>query len=62
MLQRVDFAYGLAGRVPLIEPVEHANIIMGPLLSAETLAALRGAGSRRDAMTLLIASPDFQRR
>jgi uncharacterized protein (DUF1800 family) len=62
MLQRVDFAYGLAGRVPLIEPVEHANIIMGPLLSAETLAAVRGAGSRRDAMTLLIASPDFQRR
>jgi uncharacterized protein (DUF1800 family) len=62
MLQRVDFAYGIAGRVPLIEPVDHAAVIMGPLLSAGTLAAMWGAGSRRDAMTLLIASPEFQRR
>ena len=62
MLQRVDFAYGLAGRVPLIDPVPHAHDILGPLLGAETLAAIKGAGSRRDAMTLLIASPEFQRR
>jgi uncharacterized protein (DUF1800 family) len=62
LLQRVDFAYGLAGRVPTIDPVEHANVILGPLLGADTLSAMKGAGSRRDAMTLLIASPEFQRR
>ena len=62
LLQRVDFAYGLAGRVPLLEPVGHAQEILGPLLGADTLSAMKGAGSRRDAMTLLIASPEFQRR
>ncbi len=62
MLQRVDFAYGLAGRLPLIEPIEQAKIIMGPLLAEDTLSAMKRAGSRRDAMTLLIASPEFQRR
>ncbi len=62
MLQRVDFAYGLAGRVPLIEPVAHGSTILGPLLDAGTLAAMKGAGSRRDALTLLMASPEFQRR
>jgi uncharacterized protein (DUF1800 family) len=62
MLQRVDFAYGLAGRVPLIEPVAHAATILGPLLSADTMGAMKGAGSRRDALTLLMAAPEFQRR
>ena len=46
LLQRVDFAYGVAGRVPLIEPVGHAHALMGPLLGADTLAAMKSAGSR----------------
>jgi uncharacterized protein (DUF1800 family) len=62
LLQRVDYAYGLSGRATGIDPVAHAGQLMGPLLNADTMSAMKGAGSRRDAMTLLIASPEFQRR
>jgi uncharacterized protein (DUF1800 family) len=62
LLQRVDFAYGVAGKVPDLDPETLAHEQLGPLLDAETLAQIRRAGSRRDAVTLLLASPDFQRR
>ncbi len=62
MLQRVDFAYGVAGRHASVDPEQLAQATLGPLLSATTLAQIRSAGSRRDGLTLLLSSPEFQRR
>jgi len=62
MMRRVDWAYGFAGRVGENDPVVLADAVLGPLLHDDTLTAMRRAGSRRDAMTLLLTSPDFQRR
>jgi uncharacterized protein (DUF1800 family) len=62
MLQRVDFAYQFAARVTDQEPADIAERTLGPLLSAETLTEIRHAGSRQDGLTLLLASPEFQRR
>ncbi len=62
LLRRVDWAYGFANRQDLPEPMELAETALGPLLSASTAAEVRRAGSRRDAITLLLASPEMQRR
>ena len=62
MMRRIDWAYGFAGRPELPEPAAFAEILLGDLLSPQTAAAMRTAGSRRDAITLLLASPEFQRR
>jgi uncharacterized protein (DUF1800 family) len=62
MLRRIDWASGFAGRVGDGDVVEIADTTLGPLLRPETREAVRRAGSRRDAMTLLLASPEFQRR
>lgn len=62
VMRRVDWGYGLAARLQQHDPVELAEAALGPLLRQATLTAMRGAGSRRDALTLLFASPEFQRR
>jgi uncharacterized protein (DUF1800 family) len=62
MMRRVDWAYGFAGRVGDRDPVELADAVLGPRLQDATLTAMRHAGSRRDAITLLLTSPEFQRR
>ncbi len=62
MLRRIDWAYGFAGRIGGRDPIELAAAVLGPLLDAATLTAMRQAGARRDAMTLLLTSPAFQRR
>jgi uncharacterized protein (DUF1800 family) len=62
LLQRADFAYQFAARVTDQEPADVAERTLGPLLTAETLTEIRRAGSRQDGLTLLLASPDFQRR
>jgi uncharacterized protein (DUF1800 family) len=62
MMRRVDWAYGFSGRIGDNDPVELADAVLGPLLHDQTLTAMRHAGSRRDAMTLLLTSPEFQRR
>ena len=62
LLRRVDWAYGFAGREELPDPGTLAATALGPLLSAATANEMRHAGSRRDALTLLLASPEFQRR
>jgi len=61
MLQRVDFVYAFAGRYGVLDPSQVAEAL-GPLLTQDTRDQMRGAGSRRDAMTLLLASPEFMRR
>jgi len=62
VLTRVEFAYSVAGRMPQIDPAAMGDQILGPLMHADTLAAMRHAGSRRDALALLLSSPEFQRR
>jgi uncharacterized protein (DUF1800 family) len=62
MMRRVDWAYGFSGRIGDNDPVELADAVLGPLLHDQTLTAMRHAGSRRDAMTLLLTSSEFQRR
>jgi uncharacterized protein (DUF1800 family) len=62
LLQRVDFAYQFAARVTDQEPAAIAQATLGPLLTAETLTEIRRAGSRQDGLTLLLSSPEFQRR
>ncbi len=62
MLRRIDWAYGFAGRASAMDPDQIGRLALGPLLSDATLTQMQRAGSRRDAMTLLLASPEFQRR
>jgi uncharacterized protein (DUF1800 family) len=61
MLRRVDWAYGVAGR-STADPEQLAADSLGPLLQQATLEQMRRAGSRRDATTLLLSAPEFQRR
>ena len=62
MMRRVDWAFGVAGRSAGIDPVRVARDALGPLLPADTHEAIARAGSHREAMTLLLAAPEFQRR
>ena len=62
MLQRVDFSYGMAGRYANTDPEQLAMATVGPLMSATTMAQIKAAGSLRDGLTLLLSSPEFQRR
>ncbi len=62
VLRRVDWAYGFAGRPELPEPDALAEAALGPLLTPATLTAIHRAGSRRDAITLFLSAPEFQRR
>jgi uncharacterized protein (DUF1800 family) len=62
MMRRIDWAYGVAGRVGQRDPGAMAQATLGPLLRPATWTAVMHAGSRRDALTLVLASPEFQRR
>ena len=65
LMRRVDWAQDMAGRpdggqrVPLPQLVE---ALLGPLARAETVAAARRAGSAQEAVLLVLASPEAQRR
>jgi uncharacterized protein (DUF1800 family) len=66
ILSRVDWAYTYAGRFndntggP--QPADIAQTALGGLLRPATAQAIDTAGSRREALTLLFAAPEFQRR
>jgi uncharacterized protein (DUF1800 family) len=62
MMRRVDWTYSIAGHSADRDPLEIADASLGALLRPRTLEAMRRAGSRRDALTLLLTSPEFQRR
>ncbi len=61
LVRRIDWTHGVAGRADR-DAAEVAQSALGPLLRPSTAAALRTAGSRRDALTLLLTSPEFMRR
>ena len=63
ILRRGDIAAHLASRAPAtLDAVAIARATLGPLLRPTSLAAIRTAGSRPDALALLLTSPEFQRR
>ena len=64
VMSRLDWAYTYAGRFDGsgVRPEEIADAALGPLLRPATLGAIRQAGSKREALSLLFASPEFQRR
>ena len=62
LLRRIDWAYSIAGRAGDADAAAIANASLGEFLPADTLAAIRRAGDRREALTLLLAAPEFQRR
>ena len=59
MMRRIDWAYGVRRpRSATRDAAALAEATLGPLLSDDTLQAVHRAGSRRDAMTLLLTSPN----
>jgi len=63
MLRRVEWAHAIAGRFAgSTDPATLAEHALGPLANPATLREMGRAGSRRDALTLLFTSPEFQRR
>jgi len=66
ILSRVDWAYSYAARFDNgnigVQPADIADAALGNLLRPATAAAISAAGSRREAVTLLFAAPEFQRR
>jgi uncharacterized protein (DUF1800 family) len=61
LLRRADWAYDMSDHKDSPAP-ETLFAIYEPLLSQSTLSTIRGAGSRREALALLLASPEFMRR
>jgi uncharacterized protein (DUF1800 family) len=62
-LMRIDWAFTYAARfADGPDPLDIAHAAMGPLLRPATVRAMSQAGSRREALTLFLASPEFQRR
>jgi len=62
LLRRLDWAYAIAGHAADAEAAEIGEAALGPLLRPATLHAVQHAGSRREALTLLLSSPEFLRR
>jgi uncharacterized protein (DUF1800 family) len=62
LVRRIDWSYAVAGRLSGPDPADVAEASLGPMLQPATLEAMHHAGSRRDALTLLLSSPEFQRR
>ncbi len=64
VMARIDWAYGYAGRLQAdgVQPGDVAAAALGPLLRPATATAMAGAASPREALTLLFAAPEFQRR
>ncbi len=66
VLSRIAFARQLASRLPqafsMPQITQLAKGALGPRLSAATGAAMTHAGNPSEALALLVASPEFQRR
>ena len=62
ILRRIEWAYGQAGRGAGRDAAALAEAVMGPLIQPQTLRAASRAGSAREALTLVLTSPEFQRR
>ena len=61
LVRRADWAFAMAGMPNAPDPMAILPPLE-PLLSADTIKGVRGAGSRQEALALLLASPEFMRR
>ena len=61
MLGRLDFVARAAAVAPLVEAGARAESVLGPILGTATRRALASEGGT-DAVAILLASPEFQRR
>jgi uncharacterized protein (DUF1800 family) len=62
LLRRAEFACAFAGGASHLDAEQVGAAVLGPLLHRDTVEQIRSAPSRREAMTLLLASPEFMRR
>lgn len=63
IVKRVSWAQGFSNaHAPTAEPLQVADAALGARLSPATATAIRRAESRPEAFTLLLMSPEFQRR
>lgn len=64
VMARINWAYTFSGRFADAPeaPMLVAQNALGPLLRPETQDAIAAAGSPREAMTLFLTAPEFQRR
>ncbi len=62
LLRRADWAVGVAGKYPALDPMRLAEASLGDLLSEDTRRAIQRAASRQDAVALALAGPEFLRR
>lgn len=65
LMRRLDWVNQLAGRAAAAGAPDARDVAastLGPLLKAETIDAVRRASSAREALILLLACPEFQRR
>jgi uncharacterized protein (DUF1800 family) len=62
VLARVDFGFTAAARAQSATPMDVARSSLGPLLQPATETAIATAGSPREALAMLFAAPEFQRR
>jgi uncharacterized protein (DUF1800 family) len=62
--KRLEWVQAAAQRIARvdIDPITVGENALGPLLGAETRAAIKSAQSPMQAMSILFASPEFQRR
>jgi uncharacterized protein (DUF1800 family) len=59
---RIDVANDFAGRVPGADPLALLDNGLGPLASPDTRQTVQRAGSRNQALALLVMAPEFLRR
>ena len=60
--RRLDIATDLVGRVPAADPAALLESGLGPLASRDTRETIARAGSRTQALALLVMTPEFLRR
>jgi len=65
LMRRLDWATELGGRAASsggTDPEALAETLLGPLARTETMSVMRRTGAGRDAIVVLLASPEAQRR
>lgn len=62
LLRRADWAMAVSGRLSGGDAMALAQATLGDLLTAQTRQTIMRAPSRREAVALLLSSPEFQRR
>jgi uncharacterized protein (DUF1800 family) len=62
VVRRAELAWRVAEQADAVDPAGLADQTLGDLLGQSTRAQIAAPGSRREAVALLLASPEFMRR